>query len=115
MTLCIYAVPVGRTGVTYNFRVTAVNSEGDSEPSDEFSVRVVQLPQRPSITTISVAVDSNTSYCAATVSWNGDENAGGYLLEYMMFSDANWTSATSVGTRYMITGMEQLVLSFVLI
>lgn len=96
--------PIGRVGVTHQFRVYSVNTAGSSPPSNETSVRVVQTLPRPSITGVFVTMIDNTS-CVATVVWSGDVSAGGYILEYSPSLALNWTSELVFATRTSVSGL----------
>jgi hypothetical protein len=96
--------PLGKVGVTHQFRVFTVNAAGTSPSSNTSSVRVVHILPRPSITGVFATMTDNAS-CAATVVWAGDSSAGGYILEYTLSLALNWTQKITIATRAGFEGL----------
>ena len=84
-------------GVLYYYRVSAINSRGNGDASENANTRTWSLPSKP--TGVSVIVVSSSqidlSWTAPTV--NGGASLTGYVLENST-DNSNWDTVASVGS-----------------
>ena len=88
-------------GVSYDFRVSAVNSVGTSTPSTVAST-TPQLPTAPSPPTGLSVGGGNTQ---ATVSFNAGADGGSPITSYTVTSNPGGITATSTGSPITVTGL----------
>ena len=83
-------------GTTYVFRIIAVNTMGNSTPSNSFSALVDVLPGAPTITGVTVSTSQ------ATIAFTPGTNIGSQISGYK-YSKDNGSNWVSVGTSSPIT------------
>lgn len=69
-------------GVSYSFKVSAVNSVGESPLSDEFTVIAATVPAAPATPTL-----VSQSQTLIQFSWNIPSDGGSPILGYIVYSD----------------------------
>ena len=94
-------------GKTYQFKVTALNSVGESLESSVISVDLLDYPAAPRVTSVTVANGR------VNLSWSAPTNTGGgplrdYEIQYSSDFGHNWTKfqrEKSVETSAQVTGL----------
>ena len=95
--------------ITYYYKVTAVNSVGESAQSSEASATTFTIPQSPTGLTATAASSSQINLYWTAPSNNGGSSITGYEIERSTNAGTTWSSIVpntgTTGTTYSDTGL----------